>query len=1039
MVRLAFIAIAVEAAAADSVRDFAHKVQPILSNKCFHCHGPDEAIRPTELRLDTEEGVRDAFAGGDLQASEAWRRILSDDPYEVMPPPEAHKPFSDAERETIRAWAEAGADWSPHWAFARPVKVTPPAEAGMNAIDAFVRHRLARAGLTPAPRASKENLLRRVTLDLHGLPPTLEELDAFLADDAPGAWNRVIDRLLASPRYGERMAVAWLDGARYADTNGYQNDFKRTMWPWRDWVIDAFNANQRFDQFAIEQLAGDLLPDPTHEQRLATAFNRNNRTVTEAGSIPEEWLVENVVDRVETTSAVFLGLTMGCARCHDHKFDPITQKEFFEFFAFFSSVDEMGVYNETRGNVGPSIECPSESERTEFKRLDAWIDDLSGRLEEMRSQVESDAAAWYANTTPPETPPAVSAVRLDRDTYAGVANGEWVVEPGPQSKPPKLDDSFLGATASFDGSQWLEYEGLFEPERDRPMTVLAWVQRRGGGAVLSKMHDANDYRGIDWLFGEDGKLMVHLIGRWPDDAVKVVTKESLPAGRWTPVTVSYDGSGKAAGVTICFGLDKQEFDIDKDCLTGSLQTDQPFRVGRRSSGGGFQGSVARLRIFHRALSDEEIRARISRDLLTSPYAGGQVSGRPDTSRGGVGPEQLAQYVALAPDGPACHYAAANQELEAARREMQAFRDGVPTCMVMQELPEPRPTFVLKRGEYDKPDKDQPVSPATPRFLHSLPTRRRDRLALAEWIVSRDNPLTARVIVNRMWGRFFGIGIVKSEENFGVQSDTPTHPDLLDWLAVEFMDSGWDLQHVIRLILTSETYRQASAAAPEAYANDPENRLLARGPRRRLPAEFVRDNALAVSNLLSPRIGGPSVFPYQPEGLWEELAGGASQGAYPASVGEDLYRRSLYTYRKRTVPHPTMATFDAPSFEICTVKRSTTNTPLQALALLNDVTYVEAARKLGERMLREGGDADTSRLHFGFRLATSRAPSAEEIQLLTTALDKYRQRAEADPAAATQRLAIGAAPTETSLPPTELAAYMSLGSLLLNLDETITVE
>ncbi|QDU89276.1 Planctomycete cytochrome C [Pirellulimonas nuda] len=789
----------------ESARGFAYQVQPVLSDKCFSCHGPDEEKRPTDLRLDREAGVSEAFAGGDFSQSEAWRRITSTDPELMMPPPGQHKPFTRPQLEAVRGWMSKGSQWSPHWAFVAPEKLEPPRGFAEHPIDAFVRRRLAAGDLVPAPRASKEKLLRRATLDLHGLPPTLGEIDAFVADDSREAWDRVLDRLLASPRYGERMAVAWLDGARYADTNGYQNDFSRTMWPWRDWVIDAFNKNMPFDRFAIEQLAGDLLPDATDAQRLATAFNRNNRTVTEGGSISEEWRVENVIDRVETTSAVFLGLTMGCARCHDHKFDPITQEEFYGFFAFFNSVDELGVYNEARGNVGPVVECADDAQRVEMARLEERVAEQARLLESLQKKEQGDEAARLA-------------------------------------APSDID------------------------------------------------------------------------------------------------SVAADGDAKLAP-----------------------------REGARL--------VAELRA----------------------------------------------------------------QLEAAQREADDYRKTVPTCMVMQELPQPRQAYVLKRGEYDKADPGRPVSPAVPAFLGRLPTGRNDRLALAKWITARDNPLTARVVVNRLWSRFFGQGLVKTEENFGVQSDPPSHPDLLDWLAVELIDSGWDLRHAIRLIMTSETYRQSSAVAAEQYASDPTNATLARGPRHRLQAEFVRDNALSISGLLAPRIGGPSVFPYQPEGLWDELAGGANQGPYTQATDEGLYRRSLYTYRKRTVPHPTMTTFDSPSFEVCTVKRTITNTPLQALALLNDTTYVETARELGARMLKEGGDDKAARVRFGFRLCTSRDPSAEELGLLVKALDKYHSRYQGDQDAAELLLKVGASPAYPSTDPPELAAYASLGSLLLNLDETISVE
>lgn len=1029
-------------AAADWAREFAYSIRPILSDKCFQCHGPDNETRPTDLRLDTEAGIAEAFGGG-LPRSEAWRRITSEDPDDQMPPPESHKAFTEPERRAVRDWAAAGAAWSPHWAFAAPKRVDPPGRRDRSPIDAFVHNRMKEVDLAPNPPATRETLIRRATFDLHGLPPTLEEIDEFVADDTPDAWERLIDRLLASPRYGERMAVKWLDGARYADTNGYQNDFQRTMWPWRDWVVRSFNANMPFDRFAVEQIAGDLLPGANEQQRLATAFNRNNRTVTEAGSIAEEWMVENVVDRAETTSAVFLGLTMGCARCHDHKFDPISQEEFFEFFAFFNSVDELGVYTETRGNVGPVVRCVGPTEEAEQARLAGLVEAADARVESLKAPAIDGVAAWLRDTRAPARPTPRVSVRLDSAPFSAIGQEEQTVEPGSASEPPEVDDSFLGPVAAFDGSRWLEYADLFLPEQDRPMTASAWVNRRGAGAVLSKMHDSASYRGIDLLFDDQGRLMVHLINSWPSAALKVTTKEASPSGDWSLVTVTYDGSAKAAGVKIFFGLQEQELDVERDSLDGTLHTDQPLRIGRRSNSAAFNGSLAHVRLFDRALSVDEVRDQMLSDLLDAPAASeiaeaSTCGSDRSNAHAAVDAELLIRYASFASDEASRRYTEASAEAAAARKEATDYEASIPTCMVMKELAEPRPTYVLRRGEYDKADKDRPVSPAIPDFLGDLPEEKHDRLALANWIVSRDNPLTARVVVNRLWGVFFGRAFVKSEENLGVQCDPPTHPDLLDWLAVELMDSGWDVQHVIRLIMTSDTYRQASEGTPEAFAADPENRWLARGPRRRLPAEFVRDSALAVSGLLTKKLGGPSAFPYQPEGLWEELAGGASQGPYTRSDGEDLYRRSLYTYRKRTVPHPTMSTFDAPSFEMCTVKRSTTNTPLQALALLNDVTYVEAARKLGERMIRSG-DGPPERLRFGFRVVTSREPTESELTLLVHALSQQRARYDADPESAERLLEVGEAPADASFATTESAAYATVAGLLLNLDEAITVE
>ncbi|WP_231956613.1 DUF1553 domain-containing protein [Posidoniimonas polymericola] len=1035
--------IANEAAQADdSVPELSHLVRPILSDKCFYCHGPDEANRPTDLRMDTPEGIRQAFDGG-LKKSLAWRRIAADDDADRMPPAGSHKPLTAAEKQTLQDWVAAGAVWSPHWAFVPPVKAEPPREYSAHPVDAFVRRRLHREGLAPSGRASREKLIRRVTFDLHGLPPTIEEIDDFVQDTRPDAWGRVIDRLLASPRYGERMAVSWLDGARYADTNGYQNDFRRTMWPWRDWVINAFNRNMPFDQFTIEQIAGDLLPEPTNEQRIASGFNRNNRTVTEAGSIPEEWLVENVIDRVETTSTVFLGLTMGCARCHDHKFDPISQQEFYEFYAFFNNIEEEGVYSEVRGNVGPVVECLSEADRLELARLESRVRLETKSLAESRSSAIASLREWAVETPLPRAIPTTAAVRLDGAPFAAVAEHEKVVSPNAASHLPKTENAFLGPVATLEGDQWLEYEGLFEPHADRPFTLTAWVKRLGGGVILSKMADSDAYRGIDWMLDEGNHLVTHFIDRWPESALKMTTKKPLAEGVWTHVAVAYDGSSKPSGVSIFFGAEPQPTITNNNSLSGPLQTGQPFRIGRRSGGSMLHGSVARIRVFDYVLSGDELSEIIASDLLSAPatrkFAEASTGSQAAETKTSVENVLLAEYSAIVDPNGGNEYAKASSRLEEARRAADEFRENIPTCMVMQERETPRETFVLSRGQYNQPDLQRQVFPSVPTFLGALPSGRADRLALAEWIVSRDNPLTARVVANRLWGRFFGRGLVKTEENLGVQCDPPSHPELLDWLAVELMDSGWDLQHLTRLVLTSKTYQQSTVADPERYREEPDNRLLERGPRRRLQAEFVRDQALSVGGLLTDRIGGASVFPYQPSGLWDELAGGANEGSYKQSRGPDLYRRSLYTYRKRTVPHPTTAVFDAPGFEICTVKRSLTNTPLQALALLNDPTYVEAARKLAERMILEGGQNPRDRVSYGFRLVTSRRPSELEVTQLCASLEKQKAHFAGAEERVDQFLVTGDAHPDPSLDRPELAAYAIIGSLLLNLDESITTE
>jgi hypothetical protein len=751
--------------------DFRRDILPILSEHCFLCHGPDSKTRKADLRLDVKEGALrtsdPVIVPGKSGESELILRIVSEDPDEVMPPRKSGKALAPRQIELLKTWVDQGAPWSRHWAFEQPRRHGPPAvkrpEWSRNPIDAFVLARLEKDRLSPSATAAKATLIRRVSLDLTGLPPSPREVDDFLADPSPDTYEKLVDRLLASPGYGERMAMDWLDGARYADTNGYQNDFARTMWPWRDWVIAEFNANEPFDRFTIEQIAGDLLPGATLAQRIATGFNRNNRTVTEAGSIDEEWRVENAVDRIETTATVFLGLTMGCARCHDHKYDPISQAEFYQFFGFFNSINEKGVYTEQKGNVPPLIVLPGADDR----------------------------------------------------------------------------------------------------------------RRRG------------------------------------------------------------------------------EFDL-------AISTARAYGTKKHA--------------------------------------------------------------------------------EALAKQKAEYEKTMPSVMVMEDLPKPRPMYPLKRGQYDQPDKTRPLQPGTPSCLPNLPAGApRDRLGLAKWLVSPEHPLTARVEVNRIWQHHFGVGLVKTAENFGIQGEPPSHPELLDWLATELIRTGWDVKAMHRLIVTSATYQQSSRVPPALLAHDPENRLLARGPRFRLSAEVVRDNALTIAGLLAPRLGGPSVKPYQPAGLWEELAGGAGEGPYIQSKGADLYRRSLYVYRKRTVPHPAMATFDAPSRETCQVKRARTNTPLQALELLNDVAYVEAARALAQLMFSEGGCSPDRRIVYAFRRAMARTPTPAELAVLRRGLQCYLAAYRSDPGAAEQLIRHGESPPQPGIDRVELAAYTATAGVILNLDEAISQE
>jgi hypothetical protein len=1020
---------------------FSRDVLPILSENCLLCHGPDAKARKADLRLDVKDSALRSkdpiIVPGKSVESELIHRIQSTDPDEIMPPPKSGRTLTQKQKETLKQWVDQGAAWGKHWAFEPPTEAERPSVKNSawvrNPIDAFVLARLEQEGLRPSPEADRATLIRRLGLDLTGLPPTLAEVDAFVSSQAPHAYEDLVDRLLASAHYGERMAMDWLDAARYADTNGYQNDFARTMWPWRDWVIAAFNRNQPFDRFLVDQIAGDLLPAATREQKVATGFNRNNRTVTEAGSIEEEWRIENAVDRVETTATVFLGLTMGCARCHDHKFDPITQTEFYQFLAFFNSTSDKGVYTEQRGNVPPMTAVPGPSEEKGLSRLDADIAGAIAARKAAESTLPERQKRWERGLQGAAelAEPRDWAVRcpLDGSLHFQGSSGETIEGQFRGQNPPAWCDGPQGKAIRLEGQDrsYVEVERGASLDRTDRFSYGAWIRPRGNGAVLSKMDDQGAYRGYDLLIQND-KLQVHLVHAWPADALKVATRQSLPRDAWTHVFITHDGSGKASGLKVYLNGRPVDIDVESDTLRGTTVTGQPLRLGKRSTALPLTGDLADVRIYRRMLSAEEIR-----ELAAVPFLA--IARSPEPDRSTAQQAQLARYFKEEVDP---EFRQADARLALLRKQRSELEATIPTVMVMEDLPAPRPAYLLKRGRYDMPDTTRKLDPGVPGCLGARPsTAPRNRLGLARWLASPTNPLTARVALNRLWQQHFGTGLVKTTENFGLQSEPPSHPALLDWLAAEFVRSGWDVKAMHRLIVTSATYRQESKAPASLIQHDPENRLLARGPRFRLPAELVRDNALAIAGLLSNTIGGPSVKPYQPEGLWEELAGGAGEAPYVQDKGDKLYRRSLYVYRKRTVPHPAMATFDAPSRETCQVKRARTNTPLQALELLNDITYVEAAAHLARLMMAEGGRSPQERVRYAFRRATSRSPSPAELQIIVRGLNRYRESFQAHPELASQWMQQGPGPVLPGLETVELAAYIATASVILNLDETIT--
>lgn len=1011
--------------------EFNRDIRPILSEKCLHCHGPDAATREAGLRLDDSENAlrpRSDYHIIDRRhpdRSELLKRLLIKDESLQMPPPGSGKEITTKEIELLRLWIETGAEYQQHWSFILPRRPKLPKVDKQSwvqtPIDNFVLARLKQEGLKPSPRADKATLCRRLSLDLIGLPPTLEEVDEFLQDDSPQALEKLIDRLLSSPHYGEHRARYWLDAARYADTSGYFTDEEWEMWHWRDWVINAFNRNLPFDQFTIEQLAGDLLPDPTQDQLIATGFHRNHMTTRETGIIDEEYRVEYIVDRLDTTSTVWMGLTMGCARCHDHKYDPISQKEFYQLFAFFNNTPETG-NTRTAGNAQPVLQIPSEAYKEQEKELQTQLASLEQQHQQHESKLAQLQADWERTVLPtlpsPSTGDLILHERLedlsDNQTFTSIGKVESI--PG-----------FLGQGINFDGTTLLESNSQLPLNRHTPFSIAAWIKPASGGPVciLSQNDDRQQLRGFDLMLRK-GKLCVHLIHAWNSNAIQVVTDNSISTGRWQHLLVTYDGSSTAAGVRVYLNGAPQSTSAPYDSLTGSITTTEPFRIGRRSTSAFYKGAIDDLRIYGRTLSAREARQLADFQFLTATLS------IPADKRTKQQQQSLRTYFlnTAAPET----FRTSELVLQQKRDQLTRWRKQIPTTMVMQENRQPRDTFILERGVYNHPGEKvvARVPAALPGFSSEFPT---NRLGLARWLTSADHPLTARVYVNRLWQQMFGVGLVKTVEDFGSQGEWPSHPELLDWLAVEFRVSGWNVKHLIKLIALSSTYQQSSRGTSELYARDPENRLMSRGPRFRLDAETVRDNALRISGLLVTKQGGPSVKPYQPAGLWEAVSYDGNV-SYQQDTGDGLYRRSLYTYWKRQSPPPGLMAFDAPTRETCTVRRPRTNTPLQALVLMNDPTYLEAARVLTTSVCKQAA-SDSARIAFLFRSATSRLPDKGELEILTRLLQQQRRIYQSDHQAATKLIQTGETSLDTTLFPAELAAWTMLASTMLNMDETVT--
>lgn len=1069
---------------------FNRDIRPILSDKCFSCHGPDAASKKIRLRLDSEMaataelgGLRRAVVPGDPGRSEMIRRITHPDESMRMPPVESNHILTNVEKELLTEWIRQGAKWESHWSFLPPARPEVPAVKNSawprNEIDHFVLARLEQNGLHPSPEADRATLLRRLSFDLTGLPPTITELDEFLNDKSPRAYEKVVDRLLASPRYAERMAFEWLDAARYADTNGYQIDGERFMWRWRDWVIDAFNRDKPFDQFTIEQLAGDMLPKPTLDQQIATAFNRNHRLNSEDGLVPEEYQVEYVVDRVDTTSTVFLGLTMGCARCHNHKFDPITQREYYQLYAYFNNIPEDGRAH-NYGNSPPWISAPTNEQQLRLKRLDGrirlasrelsavarastaaieqWGKSLSGQ--EPRQWFPSDnliAHHSFDKGKPIELIGTVDHIDMSKpDESLGTKEKLDIQTTGYREGSPKFVPAPTGQGALFDGTTFFDAGNIGNFNfRDRlidykdQFAISAWflAENEQSGAIVTRIRDISyekennlpKARGYG-LFFNNGRLHFNIVGVWADDSYRVETTKTISLNEWHHVVAVFDSTRPYDRARIYLDGQEQRLNINNGRLFRTFNDDKGLlRIG---GGGGpeyrFHGRIDEVRIFKTSPDDSTIA------MLACPDSIQTIIRTPRTRRTAAQRLKLLNAWIEQAAPPAVKQRQRN--LLSLVNERRLLESRFPTVMVMQEMTKPRPTHLLRRGAYDAPG--EAVTPGLPALLFSSSSENQpvNRLEFARWLVSDQNPLTARVTVNRWWQMLFGTGIVKSVEDFGTQGERPSHPELLDWLAIEFRDGTrkggeqlagskrWSVRHLLKTIVMSATYRQSSRRTQDSI--DPENRLLARGSRVRLSAEMIRDQALVTSGLLVERTGGPSVKPYQPADLLKDLVF-SNMTNYAQEKGEGLWRRSVYTYWRRTILNPGMLVFDASAREQCTVRENRTNTPLQALNLMNDTTYIEASRMLAERMLNDGGETASKRIAWAFRTVTSRQPEQAEVNLLEKSLASQLDRFRREPQSAAKLLSIGERRNQARLDQVELAAHTIIASLILNLDEAIT--
>ncbi|MBL8816117.1 MAG: DUF1553 domain-containing protein [Planctomyces sp.] len=1009
---------------------FNKDIRPILSDKCFFCHGPDGSKRQADLRLDNRESAisSGAIVPGNPDESGVIQRVLSHDAEVVMPPEQAKLGrLSNEDVETLRTWIRDGAEYENHWSFIPVVPLDTTDSTISSTLDSIVQSALSKRGFAQQPSAPRSTLIRRLSFDLNGLPPASAEVTAFVNDTDPKAVEHLVDRLLASPRYGERMAVDWLDTSRYADSYGFQVDREREVWPWRDWVIDSFNRNRPFDEFVTWQLAGDLLPNATNEQILATAFNRLHQQESEGGSVEEEYRVEYVSDRVQTVATAFLGLTFECARCHDHKYDPITQKEYYQLFSMFQNIDEAGLYSYfTLSPPTPALTLTNADADTKLAELRHRVTTIESRLADQRAAARAEFDKWLSTESLKDLRLLSNEqARFTFDSLDGnqLANSVKPDQPGILRGENRLVDGQQGQAVQFTGDDPVDLP-LGNFHRHQPFSISLWLKTPDEKSRAVVMHRSRAWtdaasRGYELLI-EDGRLKWSLIHFWPGNAASVGVQEKLPLNEWVHVTVASDGSSQAAGLSIYVNGRRTATETIKDALTREITGGggDNIALGERFRDRGFRdGAVDDLRVFDVALTPLESLAVFNEAEAISVLASS--------------PEQLAEatrdqlfewYLLRRHAG----FQATLTELQQARIEEAKYFEGLKEIMVMKELPQPKPAYVLFRGEYAQ--RREEVHAGVPAALSAFPDGApRNRLGFAQWLTSPQHPLMARVTVNRVWQSMFGRGLVKTSEDFGSQGSRPLYPEVLDALADYLIRSGWDMKKLVKAIVMTQTYQQSSLADPTIMADDPDNEWLARGPRIRLSAEMIRDNALAAAGLLKEQIGGPPVNPYE-----------MTEAFKPAGVssGDDVYRRSIYTNWRRTGPPPAMLAFDAPRRAVCTAKRERTDSPLQALILLNGVQYVEAARVLGQELwVLSNGNPDAM-ITEGCMRCWSRQPDKVELRILKQLWTEQVQHFDVHPEDASQLLAIGGRKRNTEINPSHAAAATILAQALMNHDECV---